>query len=71
MGNTVDKKHEPVVMTTDFINKKILFDVVRVEDLNVSELRKLFIADGIDSSLVLSLNLEHQSKISKQIFGSI
>ncbi|XP_055929863.1 dynein regulatory complex subunit 3-like isoform X1 [Argiope bruennichi] len=64
MGNKIGTLQKPVVMTKAFLEEKIIWELARVEDLNISELQRLVKMDGIERNLVLSLQLEHQSLLN-------
>ncbi|KAG8184202.1 hypothetical protein JTE90_015564 [Oedothorax gibbosus] len=64
MEGNGDSKCKPVIMTADLVNDNILLEMAEAKYLNVLELKRLFFADIIDSSFVLSINFEHQNLLN-------
>ncbi|PRD25180.1 UNVERIFIED_CONTAM: Drc3 [Trichonephila clavipes] len=60
MGNKLSTSQIPIIMTKTYVEEKFVHDLAVVEGLNIPELKRLVKMDGIESSLVLSLQFEHQ-----------
>ncbi|GFT55721.1 hypothetical protein NPIL_184742 [Nephila pilipes] len=60
MGSKISTSRQPVIMTKTYVEEKFVHDLALVEDLNISELKRLVKMDGIESSLVLTLKFEQQ-----------
>lgn len=69
MGNRIATTIDPIIMTAEFLEEKVIQYMVHMQDLDMSELQKLVKIDGIENEAVFSFHLESQSNYINNTFN--
>ncbi|XP_054715276.1 dynein regulatory complex subunit 3-like [Uloborus diversus] len=64
MGNRISTTPQPIIMTSSFLKEKVIHDMVKLNNLDSSELKKLVGDDNICWELINLLELEHQNLVN-------